>query len=135
MHTEHVHESDENGGDYDVDVLDGDETYCECGCNKVGKIDEQTSCDICDRLVVKSCLTSNWKDLDIDVCSSCAGVGPVAILLAQRQQMRRDRSWALRSIADFDNQDKAVDVNDYATRLGHAIGTMDYVKSLLMGGE
>lgn len=71
MHREIVHESEENGGNYEIDVLDGDEKYCACGCDRVGKVDELSHCDICDRPVVKTCLKTNWNGLDLDVCSSC----------------------------------------------------------------
>ena len=134
MHKENVHESEENGGDYIVDCLDEDEVRCECGCERVGKADETTTCDICDRPVVLSCLKSNWKDTDMDVCSSCRDIDPIAVLLAQREQLRRDRAWAVRAIRDFDLQDRKQAVTDYAARLGHAIGTIDYVKQI-MGGK
>ena len=138
MHREKVHESEENGGDYEVKVKDGDERRCACGCNRVGKVDELTSCDICDRSVVKSCLVHNWKGEDLDVCTYCHDMGPVAILLSQREQLHRDRAWALRAIADFNERDKdpvITDIKDYHYRFGGALGTLDYIKSLLIGGE
>lgn len=137
MHREKVHESEENGGDYTVDVLDGDETYCACGCNRVGKVDELLSCDVCGRSVRQSCMTSNWKGINLDVCTYCKDMGPVAILLAQREQLHRDRAWALRAIRDFDLRDKdpaITNKNDYTYRFGSALGTIDYVRSMI-GGE
>ena len=133
MHKENVHESEENGGDYEVDVLDEDEVRCECGCERVGKADETTTCDICDRPVVLSCLKSNWKDTDMDVCSSCRDIDPIAVLLAQREQLRRDRDRAVRAIADFNLADKKTTVTDYAYRFGMAIGEIDYIKQILGG--
>ena len=133
MHKENVHESEENGGDYEVDVLDEDEVRCGCGCERVGKADETTTCDICDRPVVLSCLKSNWKDTDMDVCSSCRDLGPIAVLLAQREQLRRDRALAVRAIADFNLADKKTTVTNYAYRLGMAIGEIDYIKQILGG--
>jgi len=136
MHREKVHESEENGGDYEVNVLDGDECRCACGCDRVGRVDDLTSCDVCDRSVVKSCLVSNWKGINLDVCTYCKDVGPVALLLAQREQLHRDRAWALRAIRDFDRRDKdpaITNKNDYAYRFGSALGALDYVRSMLGG--
>ena len=121
-HREWVHESDENGGGYEVWVADGDERPCDCGNCDNFVTPENDRCDICKQLFHRKCFETR-EDSDYKICPNCIGV---AVQLAQDKDKIAKR---IREALDY--SDRFVHTEEsYAMLCGRARGGLMAIGAL-----